>query len=55
MRQKSHRSHAASQDLHLKSGITADFDHNAVNGIAAFEPHIGRYAPNFRLEIRCRR
>jgi hypothetical protein len=41
MRQKRHRSHAASRDLDLKSGIMVDLDHNAANGIAALGRILG--------------
>jgi lipoprotein-anchoring transpeptidase ErfK/SrfK len=36
LRQKSHRQRPASRDRHLSSGITVDFDDNAVNRIVVF-------------------
>jgi hypothetical protein len=37
LRQKRHSRRAAARDMHLSSGIMADFDDNALNGIVAFE------------------
>jgi hypothetical protein len=36
LRQKRHSEAAAARDKHLRSGIMADFDDNAINGIVAF-------------------
>jgi hypothetical protein len=44
LRQKSHRKHPALRDSHLSSGIVADFDDNAINGIVAFAAQSWRRA-----------
>jgi hypothetical protein len=36
LRQKGHSQHAATRDRHLRAGIVANFDDNAINGIVAF-------------------
>jgi hypothetical protein len=49
LRQKRHSRHPASRDKHLSSGMMADFDDNALNGIVAFGTQYRRV--NARLSI----
>jgi hypothetical protein len=50
MQQKRHNRLAAVQDKHLSSGIMADIDDNALNGIVAFTAQCWRANARLRLE-----